>query len=97
MLILYTKPTCAFSRAVEQYVALHHLTVDNRDISLQEAYKEELVAAGGRARTPFLIDTDKHVSLYESEAIIDHLQTHYVTDTIEHGREIPPGTCSPQF
>lgn len=42
-----------------------------------EQTHEELVALGGEDQIPFLVDTDREVTLYESDDIVDHLERHY--------------------
>lgn len=76
MLTLYYKPTCAFCRRVMAVIDRLELEVEMKNVA-EEDFKTELEEAGGKIQTPFMIDTDKEVSLYESDDIVDHLQTHY--------------------
>jgi glutaredoxin 3 len=74
MLTLYYKPTCAFCRRVLAVIDRLGLEVEMKDVSDAEI-KAELVSIGGKSQAPFLIDTDKNVSLYESDDIVNHLQS----------------------
>lgn len=76
MLTLYYKPTCAFCRRVMAVIDRLELEVEMKNVA-DEDIKAELETLGGKSQTPFLIDTDKEVSLYESDDIVNHLQSHY--------------------
>lgn len=95
MLTLYFKPTCPFSRRVTAVIDRLDLDVEMKDIAADEAYREELEATGGKLQTPYLVDTDKETALYESDNIVDHLQTHYgSTNTAARPRvHVAGGTC----
>lgn len=49
---------------------------DLRDVSESEAFAAELLEKGGMTQVPFLIDTEKEVSMYESSDIIDYIREH---------------------
>jgi glutathione S-transferase len=38
---------------------------------------DELVEMGGQDQVPYLVDTDRETSLYESDDIVEYLETHY--------------------
>jgi len=44
---------------------------------LNEQAKRRMTQLGGEDSIPFLVDTDREESHYESEAIIDYLERHY--------------------
>lgn len=48
-----------------------------RDISEDESALAELMEKGGQKQVPFLVDTDKDVSMYESSDIIDYIRENY--------------------
>jgi glutaredoxin 3 len=77
MLILYYKPTCSFCRRVLAVIDRLQLEVDLRDIESNPEHAEALVAHGGKRQAPYLIDEAKGVALYESDAIVAHLQKAY--------------------
>lgn len=97
MYILYTKPTCAFSEAVEEYALFHGIQYDKRDISTSDEYKKELVVQGGKERTPYLLDTDTGLGMYESPAIIAYLEERRGDNLNDNGSAISQSTCSPEF
>lgn len=79
MLTLYYKPTCAYSQRVLGEAESMGISFNLKDISSDPHLAEELVVQGGKQLVPFLIDTEKGVKLYESEAIVAHLHEHYET------------------
>ncbi|MEZ4104505.1 MAG: glutathione S-transferase N-terminal domain-containing protein [Candidatus Paceibacterota bacterium] len=85
MLTLYYKPTCAFCRRVIAVIDRLELEVDMKDITVP-AIEVELVEKGGKNQTPFLIDSEKDVLLYESDDIVAHLQKNYGQETIATSR-----------
>ena len=76
MLTLYYRPTCVFCRQVLAVIDRMQLEVELKDIE-DSAVMAELVSLGGEAQVPYLVDTAHAVSLYESDAIVVHLQTKY--------------------
>ena len=77
MLILYYKPTCPFCQKVLGEAEEMGVSFDLRDISSDETNAEALIEAGGKRQVPFLVDTDRDVSLYESDDIIAYLREQY--------------------
>jgi glutathione S-transferase len=82
MFTLYYKPTCAFSQRVLQMAENFNVELELKDVSESEEFAAELIEKGGDAATPFLVDSERGVSMYESSDIIDHLR--------EFGRNISP-------
>jgi glutathione S-transferase len=79
-LILYTRPGCPFSAKVLLEAAV--LGVDLKERSTKDpVYKAELMETGGKDQTPFLVDTENNVTMYESDAIMDYLHERF-------GREV---------
>jgi glutaredoxin 3 len=76
MLTLYYKPSCPFCRRVTAVIDRLQLTVELKDVE-DAAVEAELVARGGKSLVPYLVDTEKSVEMYESDAIVAHLQTNY--------------------
>jgi len=52
------------------------LDVELKDISDAEI-QAELVARGGKSQVPYLVDTDTGIEIYESDDIVNHLQSCY--------------------
>ncbi len=80
MLTLYYRPTCAFCRRVMAVTDRLNLEVELKDIG-DEAVAAELLARGGQVQVPYLIDEAHGVEMYESDAIVSHLQTAYGVKT----------------
>jgi anaphase-promoting complex subunit 7 len=76
MFTLYFKPSCAFSQRVLQMAENLNVTLDLKDVSESEEVMAELIEKGGDSQTPFLIDTETGVTLYESSDIVDYLREH---------------------
>ncbi len=51
-----------------------NVELDLKDISEDETALAELLEKGGKQQVPFLVDTERNVSMYESGDIIDHLR-----------------------
>ena len=51
-----------------------NIELDLRDILESEEFLAELLEKGGDNKVPFLVDTEKGVSMYESNDIIDYLR-----------------------
>jgi glutathione S-transferase len=81
MLTLYYKPTCPYSQHVLGEAESLGVTFNLKDISWDQELADELVVQGGKTQVPFLIDTERGVKMYESEAIVAHLQQYYSTST----------------
>ncbi len=74
MFTLYYKPTCAFSQRVIQMAENFNIELELRDVSESEEALTELMAKGGVSKTPFFVDTETNISMYESSDIIDYLR-----------------------
>jgi len=85
MLELYQSedcPHCATVRATLSELGISYVAHNPRlpgdqggDVT-NEVTQEELTA-GGQDQIPYLVDTDRGVTLYESDDIVDYLETHY--------------------
>jgi glutathione S-transferase len=53
-----------------------NIDLDLRDITESEEALAELMELGGKHQTPFFLDSESGVSLYESNDIIDYLREH---------------------
>ena len=76
MLSLYYKESCPFCQRVMQMADNLGVEFDLKDIE-DDAIAAELVEKGGKRMVPYLVDTDKNVSMYESGDIIDYIRTNY--------------------
>jgi len=77
MLELYQREECPFCHKVR--VALNELELDfiSRISHTGSAQREIMVKLGGKAQVPFLVDQEKNVMLYESDAIVEYLYNTY--------------------
>ncbi len=76
MLTLYVKTGCPYCAKVLKAVRENNIPIEEKNIA-DPGVSDELVALGGRRQTPFLVDHEHNVSLYESKAIVDYLCEHY--------------------
>lgn len=51
-----------------------NVSLELKDVSESEAAAAELLEMGGKATVPFLVDSERGISMYESSDIIDHLR-----------------------
>lgn len=59
-----------------------NVDLELKDIEESEEALAELLELGGKQVTPFLVDSERGVSMYESNDIIDHLR--------EYGKQATP-------
>lgn len=85
MLILYTKTYCPYSDRVRDFISKMGIVVEERRIDKDRTYYDELIAKGGREETPFLVDTEHNIAMYESEDIVRYLNDTYGMDHAEGG------------
>jgi glutathione S-transferase len=81
MLELYQREDCPFCRKVR--VVLNELELDYicRISHTGSQQREIMLKLGGQPQVPFLVDQDKGIMMYESDAIIDYLQKTYGKST----------------
>jgi len=79
MLTLYYKPTCPYCQHVLGEAESLGLHFNLKDIASDQHLADELLVQGGDKQVPFLIDTDRGVKMYESEAIVAYLKENYST------------------
>lgn len=73
-LVLYKFDACPYCQRVLAFLRQHAIPVTYKDIHQTPAFREELVALGGKAQVPCLsIDGEP---LYESSDILAYLQTY---------------------
>jgi glutaredoxin 3 len=82
MLTLYYKPTCPFCQRVIQMAENLKVELEMKDISEDEAALQELIEKGGMKQVPFLVDSEKAVSMYESSDIIDYIRENYASSKV---------------
>ena len=76
--VLYEFEGCPFCRKVREALSILDLDADVLPCPKRGTrFREELVARGGKAQFPYLVDPGAGVELYESDAIVRHLFTRY--------------------
>lgn len=83
MLELYQAEDCPFSTTVREKLAelgvsyvIHNPRYADGNVRNDQTY-DDLLSIGGEDQVPFLVDSDHEKTLYESDAIIEHLERHY--------------------
>ena len=76
MLKLYIKSECPYSLAALHKLEALGIPFQELNITNTDALAE-LLEKGGKRQVPFLIDDEKKLSIYESNDIIDYLDTYY--------------------
>jgi glutathione S-transferase len=83
MLELYQAEDCPYCTQVREKLmelgvsyVIHNPRTAGGDVR-NEQTQDEMVTIGGDDQIPFLVDTNREETLYESETIIDYLEQHY--------------------
>ncbi|MFB6187165.1 MAG: glutathione S-transferase N-terminal domain-containing protein [Halobacteriaceae archaeon] len=83
MLELYQAEGCPYCAKVREKltelglsVVIHNPRTAGGELR-NEKTQSELTTIGGQDQIPFLVDTDREVTLYESDDIVEYLEEHY--------------------
>ncbi len=68
------RSTCPFCQRTLQMAENLKVELDQRDIDDSEEALAELMEKGGKRQVPFLVDTEKNISMYETEDIIEYMR-----------------------
>ena len=71
MLELYYSDSCPYCRKVINYFNKQGIQYEPKDVSIKDNYNK-LMKIGKISQVPFLLDTDKNISMYESDLIISY-------------------------
>ena len=74
MLLLYTMEGCPYCTKVMNHLETKDLEFRVLDIS-DPVNMDELLHLGGEEQVPFLVDTEHNAKMYESDDIIEYLDT----------------------
>lgn len=74
MLLLYKMEGCPFCDKVLKHLEEKNLSYRALDIS-DPVNLDELLHLGEREQVPFLVDTDHNAKMYESDEIIQYVDT----------------------
>lgn len=80
MLILYSKSACPFCVNVMNFLDDRGIVYEERDVYENDEWMEELMQSGGKRQMPYLVDTNRGVSMYESRDIIQYIEQYYGTN-----------------
>jgi glutathione S-transferase len=90
-LVLYEFESCPFCRKVREALTVLDLEADVRPCPKGgERFRPDVVARGGKAQFPYLVDPNTGREMYESDAIVRYLFAHY-------GEGEPPGALLGAF
>jgi len=78
MIKLYMKRTCPFSAEVVEKLTELSVPFETCDIANPEL-EEQLMKLGGKHQTPFLLDEENNIAMYESDDINAYLEQTYRT------------------
>jgi len=74
MLLLYILEGCPYCKKVIKHMEENHIEFRPMDVS-NPVNHDELLILGKDDQVPFLVDTGKNVKLYESDDIIEYVDT----------------------
>ena len=77
MLTLYVLDGCPFCAIVLNFAKENKIDLEIKNIS-EGNIEKELLDVGGKRQTPFLVDKNKDVKMYETTDIVKYLQTNYL-------------------
>ena len=77
MLNLYYKPTCPYCARVLLANEVFKAPFTLLNVLAATGAIAAMVEKGGKTQVPFLEDTDRGVSMYESDDIIEYLRAQY--------------------
>lgn len=76
MLTLYVKDGCGFSAQVRKKMQELGLSCTEKNTK-DPGVLDDLVARGGQTKTPYLVDSETGIEMYESDLINAYLEAHY--------------------
>lgn len=77
MITLYTKSTCPFCHKVKNYLDDKGIAYEEKDIYENDENLDELMEQGGKRQVPYMVDSERGVSMYESEDIIAYVREYF--------------------
>lgn len=72
MYILYIEQGCPWGNKVMAFMEKNSIKAELRDRDTGN-HEADLIKRGGKRQTPYLVDTDKGIEMYESGDIIEYL------------------------
>lgn len=80
MLTLYVKTGCPYCMKVHIALADLDIEVEEKNVA-DPAVSAELIARGGKRQTPYLVDSENGVEMYEADDIIEYLHATFTPQT----------------
>jgi glutathione S-transferase len=77
MLELYQFEGCPYCKKVREKLSELNLDYLCRNVRIGTAKRQIIVTIGGIDQVPFLVDYDNDIKMYESDKIVEYLQTNY--------------------
>ncbi len=77
MLELYQFESCPYCKKVRAKLSELNLDYICRNVSKFTKKREIITVIGDRDQVPYLVDLDKQVFMYESDAIVEYLEKTY--------------------
>lgn len=74
MLLLYKMEGCPYCEKVLRHLEEKHISFKALDIA-DPVNLDELLHLGEKEQVPFLVDTDHNAKMYESDEIIEYVDT----------------------
>jgi len=87
MITLFVKTGCPYCAKVLRAVEVLQVPVTQKNIA-EAGVMDELISLGGKSQTPFLIDDERGVQMYESKHIIKYLCEHFGGDPADFDEEV---------
>jgi glutaredoxin 3 len=78
MLNLYVSDGCPYCNKVLSFLKSNNIEYNSILAPRGSKNREKLLALGGQHQVPFLQDTDRDVTMYESDDIIEYVGQHYM-------------------
>jgi glutathione S-transferase len=82
MLCLYVTTYCPYCHKVQTHLDEAGIPYEIRNVQENAAWREEMLKLGGKMQVPFMLDTERAVSMYESDDIIAYANEHYAPEKI---------------
>jgi len=76
MLTLYVRTGCPYCAKVLAVGKELGISFDLKNVA-DDGVVDELTAKGAKRQTPYLVDSERGVAMYESDAIVNYLREHY--------------------
>lgn len=77
MLELYVLESCPYCKKVIDFFNDNCIEYLKNDVT-NPLFKAELIKLGGKEQVPFLYDTEKEITMYESDDIVDYIKNNFL-------------------